>query len=511
MKRIPSARRLGLAGILIIVSGCSATQAAPPPPTKAAAPLPTMTARPPGPTTTGAPRPTTTATPPGPRPLDLVADRGFDRNGIPLNPRWGYQASPQISDPRRLCPGGLLSIRPTVRPLVLNPWCTSQSPSWDGPDGFSHALCLTYAAPFEGHSNWSPATYTGTLSNFVKSDPGADDDYSMDLSTPDLRGAFQADGGSVHLEFDSDETIDHFHNAWWSDFHQAADRSNDDAEAVIGGRQAIVTGLMGIDWAHSPGAELHPVWALAIQNTTGWSFFVRNWGNEGYCSSHQQLTDFPAYAFLLPWEYGFGPRGQRIAATDVSILPSDIRSYRVGIPQVVMEKVPGEGVLATFQMPPPPLPGERDGPFYEGQINLQWQFPPGTNPPPHPPPPPTGPRCNKVPPPPTCEENSPERDVGDLLASLSDSQKASMATALRKLDPAFSTSPLSKDAIHIGELSHLPSPPASRPTIHAIVDEQHNQQQKLQLEMLCADFRGTIPHYPKACFHVPPNPRSASG
>lgn len=320
------------------------------------------------------------------------------------------------------------------------------------------------------------------------------------------------DRGNVHIEFDSDETIDHFNSAWWSDFHATVKNSDGAAELAIGGHQAIVTGLMGIDWVDTPGAELHPVWALAIQNTAGWSFFVRNWGNEGGCSTHQQVTYFPAYAFTLPWEYAFGARGQRIAATDVSILPPDIHSYRVGTPQVVIAKVPRQGVLVTFQMPGPPVGGESDGPFYEGQINLQWQFPAGTNPPPPPTPPTPDPKCNKVPPPPSCGENSPENAGGSLLGQLlSDSQKAAMATALHKLDPAFSDSPVSKDAIHIVELPHLPSPAAFRPTTDAFFDAQHAQQQKLQLDLLCADLRGTIPQFPKACLPVPSNSRSASG
>src|SRR5205823_866884 len=123
-------------------------------------------------------------------------------------------------------------------------------------------------------------------------------------------------------------------------------------------------------------------------------------------------------------------------------------------------------------------------PFYDGQINLAWQFPPGTNPPP--PPPPPEPRCHKVPPPPGCEVDSPEHLVEGLLGpKLSDDQKASIAAALKqpRRGPARS---LGKDAIHIGELPHLPPPPASRPTTSVVFDQKGAKRAELQRDLLCS-------------------------
>src|SRR5262249_17823443 len=152
---------------------------------------------------------------------------------------------------------------------------------------------------------------------------------------------------------------------------------------------------------------------------------------EGACSAHQQVTDFPTYTFTLPWEFSYGARGEKIPATDVSILPGDIGSYRVPNPHVRIIKIQGQGVLAIFDMPGPPAAGEQDGPFYEGQINLQGQYAAGTNPP-RPTPVPRDPKCNKAPPPPAREENSPEREMsGSLEAKLSDSQKAAIAAKLK--------------------------------------------------------------------------------
>jgi len=89
-----------------------------------------------------------------------------------------------------------------------------------------------------------------------------------------------------------------------------------------------------------------------------------------------------------------------------------------------------------------------------------------------------------------------ESQLGPML---SDSQKAAITTALKKQDPARSVRRLSAAALRIDELTHLPSPPASRPTTHAFVDKRHPQEQKLQLQLLCAALNGNIPQYPKAC------------
>jgi hypothetical protein len=134
--------------------------------------------------------------------LDLVADQGYDLNGIALNPRWGYQTSPNlVSDARQVC--NPVTSQPTfVAPIVINPACTSQSPTYDAPGIFgsggippgfggiwSAALCQQDASPLPGHSNWFPATYTGIItwgnhSNSVYDD----DDYAIDMQTADSRG-----------------------------------------------------------------------------------------------------------------------------------------------------------------------------------------------------------------------------------------------------------------------------------------------------------------------------------
>ncbi len=341
---------------------------------------------------------------PGPlAPFDLVAD-AVDDNGLPLNPKWGGQtlttsaANPNGVPPNpRQCPqgrdvGDIGDHDPGSFP------CTNQFTY------LNNGVC----GP---HINWFGVTYTGTMSWGEHSCPvtplfppirGAlcgDDDYDMVLKT-DKQVGFIADGrGSIECEFDSDETIDHFNSPWWSRFHTTVDAGgchssdkpgvvgvvcreiaadNTGAQSVIDGSSVIVTGLMGIDTEHGQHVELHPVWALAINvrpsdinvlpsiNNELWAFFVRNWGDEGFCSSDQEFIDFPnnRYTFRLPWRPG---------ATSVSVTSQSWHPYHTQNPPPSEEngsirKVPGVGVFVTFTLDAP----RKDGSMWDGELHLKW-------------------------------------------------------------------------------------------------------------------------------------------
>ena len=60
---------------------------------------------------------------------------------------------------------------------------------------------------------------------------------------------------------------------------------------MVDGHDTVVTGLIGLDTAHTITTESHPVYAMAINedNPTirqynasdeAWAIFLRNWGNE---------------------------------------------------------------------------------------------------------------------------------------------------------------------------------------------------------------------------------------
>ncbi len=82
------------------------------------------------------------------------------------------------------------------------------------------------------------------------------------------------------------------YNTWWERFHNAFDTGgNDEAHRKIDRRSTIVIGMLGLDAPHRGKPELHPVYAMFVRTdnnwglvgTQSWAFFVRNWGNEGFC------------------------------------------------------------------------------------------------------------------------------------------------------------------------------------------------------------------------------------
>src|ERR1043166_9275967 len=135
---------------------------------------------------------------------------------------------------------------------------------------------------------------------------------------------------------------------------------------------------MGLDGAHSSGgSELHPVWALAINvtNTVSedvWVFFVRNWGNEGFCGSHQHYLVLPSniYKVRLPW---------RPNAKDFTCSQS-WHSNHTQKPPPTITKIPGKAVLLTFYLEAPtlaqpnqPFFGVSDnGSMWDAELHLQW-------------------------------------------------------------------------------------------------------------------------------------------
>src|SRR6266849_9857038 len=230
--------------------------------------------------------------------MDLVSV-AVDDNGLLKSPKWAFQVTHpgELPDPRQLCPGDLHH---------PGPECTSQQTSID-----SARIC-----PNEGHVNWFPCTYEGPIFWIAVSDVshdnfGADDDYQWNLQPPDQAGLTANNDRFIELEFDSTETINHFATPWWDSFHDTADESDEKAKEVVDGKFAIVTGLIGLDCAHSCSTESHPVYAMAIHVEDDpaddvWAMFVRNWGNEGFCSDkdHQFAFTDNTYTFRLPWRPG---------------------------------------------------------------------------------------------------------------------------------------------------------------------------------------------------------------
>jgi hypothetical protein len=181
----------------------------------------------------------------------------------------------------------------------------------------------------------------------------------------------------MHMEFDSDETIDHFNTPWWNSFHSAVDApGSSQAHAAIDNHRMIAIGLLGLDCAHSCSSELHPLFALAIQtadspdpNDDTWAIFVRNWGNEGYCSSGLETLDRRTVTMVIPAP----PHANGVSmgpGTQFLFGPDDMSSLeKAAVSGPFLDFDPAQGALVTFTLPPPD-----SGARINGEIHLRWRF-----------------------------------------------------------------------------------------------------------------------------------------
>lgn len=278
-------------------------------------------------------------------PFDVVVSAA-DENGIPLNPRWGSQVP---------APGVLPSTGSCGQPWL--PPCTSQAPAID-----KYWLCSGHG-PLGGHANWTPATFEGIALWDEHSTPGTDDDYNINLVTNASSALTENNPAALHNEFDSDETIDHFRTSWWQGFHDAVDASDAAARTVIDGKYAVMTGLLGLDCAHSCGSELHPVWVFALRvndspNDETWAMFVRNWGNEGYCGDQEHYLDLQTIRIRLPWRAG---------ATSVAVQKAEFLTNNTQVTGPSLEPVTNQSVSVVFTLPPPEAHAR-----VNGVLHLQW-------------------------------------------------------------------------------------------------------------------------------------------
>ena len=354
------------------------------------------------------------------RPLPPLSDK-YDFNlewsavapgGFPVNPRWTWQRLHNNEIPSTAqCHNfskSVLQSSGLVR--VLEPDfsdCTNQTDlsHVDVPDGFNGFACsFGDSTGFHGHVNWFTVTLDGTVAwgahNF-------DDDWTLEARVPNHGAYLKDENGrdrlTIHIEFDSDETIDNFKSSWWQSFHDAVDRSEAapellrlcikaesvphqprfvcdrnafqkdiDAPKTILNRgvnrssEAIVTGLFGLDCEHNCKSELHPVYTLAAKvqddpQDEVWAMFVRNAGNEGYCSRLIWEAPFTTYTFRLPWRAGM---------TGVEPLWGVGKSQFSGTPGTSGPRVtywPNRWVDVTFTLP---LPSAT--PLIDGALHLRW-------------------------------------------------------------------------------------------------------------------------------------------
>ena len=277
-----------------------------------------------------------------------------DANRFPKNPLWGQQVTSPGSIPdARWCF--------SLSGSFWNPLCSVQNPSTDTGWGVTDLICsIGSTTPIAGHVNWYPSTVTGPV--YWSGQSTVDRDYNINIVPPNKNGLTSTSGSTIHSEADARETTNYFTVPWWVSFRDASDATKN---VMINGKQAIIGALMGIDCEHDCQAELHPVWFIAIHIKDDplddqWAIYMRNWGNEGFCSQycHHMLFDYNRTTVSIPWRPG---------ATGVSLGGNTIfRTNNSGI-YGWWSSSPYSKVDLTFQLPAPGDHGR-----VHGVLALRW-------------------------------------------------------------------------------------------------------------------------------------------
>jgi hypothetical protein len=362
----------------------------------------------------------TTAQDPGSRfDFDVVSNSGLDLNGLPYNPVWSWQTRPGNQN---LIPSTSICHEFSRRgstlgfpDIFMSPYfgdCTDQADesSVDLPQGSNAVICNFGTSPyfgdtFAGHVNWFPVTMEGRVG---WGDHGADDDYTFSYHSEGVAFPLSVNGRKdLHIEFDSDETIDHFSSKEWNQLHAAVDAwkvaeyllSQCDAQhncsdaqraqyqqvinqvKVLFDGHTILTGMFGLDGEHGLKAELHPLYAMATRRDNFendpsdevWLMFVRNHGDEGFCSSSTWDSGFEDYTVKLPWRDG-------MTSVDVNWAKNDfVGTDGTSGPTVRITLPPSndKGVYVSFHLGPPVHNGfvfepGASVPFISGSLHLIW-------------------------------------------------------------------------------------------------------------------------------------------
>lgn len=420
-----------------------------------------------------------------------------DMNGIPFRPKWFWQLSHAgVPDPAQKCFYIVLASNPIS--------CTTQHVGTDDATSCTLPFAGQKTNGISGHVNWQAATYDGELFWDSKSASYEDDDYNFTLRyfNNDVSGLTPPNlepsgGGHSGLEFDSDETVDQWgkdindRTYFWPRFRAAVDSSDSLTKSLVDGRYAIVTGLLGLDMSHSGGSELHPVYAMAIRIDSGrgfedWAMFVRDWGDEGWCSSHQWFLNLAGnrYTFALPWQ-STGLPTPTIPVPTAHFLTTDTSGQAEG-PDLTY--VPGQKVLVSFTLPrinPVFFPELQNYPAIWGVLHLDWK------------------KASVVVPPQLknadVPETTPESVIGNAVGKL---PAAKMQQLLAGLPPVKQTKsrllqPRSKPTT-VASLKAV-RVPAKPPAVTSQADSAKVKLDARRRQLICQAFTGTRLPRPAIC------------
>src|SRR5262249_52497632 len=307
-------------------------------------------------------------------PLDLVTpDR--DSNDFLFNPWWRAQdgAKDRPIDPISLCQQGFADDSCTSSPF---------KPSLNVYDGPVGVICQ--AAPgtvpegkLRGHANWATVTYTGRL---TFDEWSADFDFNLAIKSDTSAGETSANVNGVALEFLSEETVKDFQTPWWKALHDAVQEDAQTvpqtwsgANALVGSREAVAVGLLGLDCVHECRAELHPLYALLVHADSDsaadhWAVFARNSGSQGTCSSQLAVLERAEPAkIVLKIEWRKDSTGNVATAAQVISDRTQFLASRTDLAEPVISIVPQQGIFLTFD-------GLRSGDadVIEGDLFIKW-------------------------------------------------------------------------------------------------------------------------------------------
>ncbi|HEY6116920.1 MAG TPA: hypothetical protein VI172_13275 [Candidatus Dormibacteraeota bacterium] len=416
-------------------------------------------------------------------PFDLVT-AGFDSNGLPMNPQWRHQTTTGHEPSPGLCgkfPDGFPSGKPQ---------CTSDAVSTDGPRGIKNLICnFTGGDNFKGHINWWPVTFGAKVQ---WTEIAVDGDFNWDLDVPDHH-IITTELGTLHTEAAGRESVNRFKTAWWKRFRNA---SVPEKKRMIDGQPAVISGLLNLDAEHGAYSELHPIYALAILSDRRaepqgsnwrdtWQIFLRNWGNEGFCSSKQhvlrKLTPAacarPTGCVWLGIDLPIG--GNDAVSIDTAHTKLHVRGV-VGSPQLVRTSA-GATVRFILEDIPKTVTDPRQWPQVHGEIQLVWHPAAGI----------PALRAAAV----ANQAEKAEREVGGLDALLDllvDSASPSRRTHLQAMEasgPKVDFTALAMDTEKLSRPAPLTAAEtAARPVAEAL-DVGEPDESEQQLETICDGAR----------------------
>lgn len=429
-----------------------------------------------------------TTAPPSADSWDLVLAQ-FDDNGIPLNPDWESNVAkkqfpnpatcrwPWQSGPQANCTTGITNtdFDTSAGYSFYNPISVLQCASC--------SLCQSFSANYGygGHANWMPATQTGTVFWEEKSAPELDDEYSVNLDTPNAAGATGGRPDGVHVEFDASETIDILTDdlqlPWWQQFRSAAESGDEQAHSFLDNKSMIVSGLMGVDFAHSSaGPENHPAWAMAVHANEDfiddtWAFFVRSFGDEGFCSEQQHYISYldNQYTFRFPWPAG---------ATSGTVTGNTVVLTNGGSTSgTQVTFLPGQAVLLTLlNVPDQSVPQGLIG----GELHISWAGSPVLS-------------ARRIvrPVPVRTPPEAGESIIGSALGRMTPAQRAIYAANAPKTNRT--ARPGRKLNVQTVPPSEIRRARTGHPTIRAVRDEALVARKNAQIEALKKAYGGTFP------------------